>query len=100
MVVIGRHQGDAVTQANALGALRAGGEKHFGRGGVRILLEEVVLDLPDVVDPQTIGELDLVKRLLIKTQLGLLAPGLRQLVLVEQSEFHCSRSSPLTAGSM
>ena len=33
-----------------------------------------MLDLPDVVDPQAIGELDLVERLLIKTQLGFLAP--------------------------
>ena len=48
----------------------------------------MVLDLPDVVDPQAIGELDLVERLLIKTQLGILAPRLRQLVLVKQSEFH------------
>jgi len=88
MVVVGRYQGDAVTETNPFGALRAGGEEHLGRRGVRILLEEVVLDLPDVVDPQAIGELDLVERLLIKTQLGILAPRLRQLVLVKQSEFH------------
>jgi hypothetical protein len=56
----------------------------------------MVLDLPDVVDPQTIGELDLVERLLIKPQLGLFAPGLRQLVLVEQSEFHLPVSFSVT----
>jgi hypothetical protein len=53
----------------------------------------MMLDLPDVVDPQTIGELDLVERLLIKPQLSLLAPGLRQLLLLEQAEFHRSVSS-------
>jgi len=82
-----------MTETDTLGALRAGGEKHLGGRGVRILLEEVVLDLPDVVDAEAIGELDLVERLLIKPQLALLAPGLRQLVLVEQSEFHRPVSS-------
>ena len=59
---------------------------------MRVFLEKMVLDLPDVVDPQPIGELDLVERLVVKAQLAILAPGLRQLVLVEQAEFH--RGSP------
>ena len=53
-----------------------------------------MLDLPDVVDPQAIGELDLVERLLIETQLGFIAPGLRQLVLVKRSEFNPPVSFP------
>ena len=60
---------------------------------MRILLEKVMLDLPDVVDAEPVSELDLVERLLIETQFGLLAPRLRQLMLVEQSEFHRSVSS-------
>ena len=39
---------------------------------------------------ERIATLDLVERLLIKPQLRFLAPGLRQLVLVEQSELHLS----------
>ena len=50
-----------------------------------------MLDFPDIVDAETIGELDLVERLLIKPQLGIFGPGLRQLMLVEKSEFHRRR---------
>ena len=41
-----------------------GGEEHLGRARVRVLLEEVVLDLPDVVDAEPVGELDLLERVL------------------------------------
>jgi hypothetical protein len=54
---------------------------------VRILLEKMVFDLPDLIDAEPVGEFDLIERLLIKLQLGILAPGLRQLVLVEKPEF-------------
>jgi hypothetical protein len=88
MIVVWRHQGNAVAEADPFGPLRAGSEKHPGRRGMRILLEKMMLDFPDVVDAQPIGQFDLVERLLVKPQLGLFAPGLRQLMLVEQSEFH------------
>ena len=45
-----------------LRALRAGGKKNFRRGGVRIFFEKMVLDLPHVVDAETIGQFDLVER--------------------------------------
>src|SRR5437588_3235942 len=51
-------------------------------------LEEVVLDFPDIVDAKPVGEFDLIERLLITPQLGILGPGLRQLMLVEKPEFH------------
>src|SRR5580700_11956420 len=88
MIVIGRHQSDAVAEANTFGALRAGGEKYLRSRRVRVLLEEMVLDLPDVVDAEPVGELDLVERLLVEPQLRILGPRLRQLMLVEKSEFH------------
>ena len=88
MIVFGRHQRDAVAEPDLFGALRAGGEEHLRRRGMRVLLEEMVLDLPDVIDAEPVGELDLIERVLIKAQLGILIPRLRQLVLVEQSEFH------------
>ena len=90
MIVFRRHQHDAVAEPDALGALRTGGEEHLRRGGVRIFLEEMVLDLPDVVDAELVGELDLLERFLVQPTLGALAPRLRQLVFVEQAEFHRS----------
>ena len=75
-------------EPDALGALRARGEKDLGRRRVRVLLEEVVLDLPGVVDAQAVGELHLVERLLIELELAALAPRPRQLVLVEDAELH------------
>ena len=41
-----------------------GGEEHLGRGRVGVLLEEVVLDLPDVLDAELVGELHLVEGVL------------------------------------
>ena len=55
---------DAVAEAQVAGALRDRGEEHLGRARVRVLLEEVVLDLPDVVDPELVGELALLERVL------------------------------------
>jgi hypothetical protein len=42
---------------------------------VRVLLEEVVLDLPRVVDAEAVGELDLVERLLEEALLVASAQG-------------------------
>src|SRR5207302_10983230 len=87
-----RHQRDAVTEADPVGALRAGGEEDLGGRGVRVFLEEMVLDLPDVVDAEPVGQLDLIERIVIEPPLGVVIPGgagrLRQLVFVEQAEFH------------
>src|SRR5580693_7655856 len=94
MIVIGRHERDAVTQANVLGALRAGGEENFRRGGMRIFLEEVMFDFPSVIDAEAVCELDLVERVLEKLELVAVFPRPRQLVLVEDSEFHGARPSP------
>ena len=62
------------------------------RGGVRVLLQEVVLHLPGVVDAQLVGQLDLVQRVLEKLQFGPLAPGFGVLVFVEDPEAHRSGS--------
>ena len=70
MVVAGRRQHHAVADADAPGARGAGGEEHLGRRGVGVLLEEVVLDLPDVVDAEPIGQLDLRQRVLEQAVLG------------------------------
>ena len=55
---------DAVPEPDVLRALRRGREEHLGRARVRVLLEEVVLDLPRVVDADAVGVLDLLERVL------------------------------------
>src|ERR1700730_7650247 len=88
MIVFRRHQADAMAEADVFGALRARGEKYFGGGGVRILLEKVMLDFPGVVDAELIGEFDLIERFLKQPEFGAVVPRPRQLVLVENAEFH------------
>ena len=77
-----------MAQPDLARALGTGGEEDLGRGGVRVLLEEVVLDLPGVVDPEPVGELYLVEGLVEEAELVSLLPGAWQLVLVEDSELH------------
>ena len=87
---------DAVAEADALGALRDRGEEHLGRAGVAVLLEEVVLDLPHVVDAEPVGELALLERVLDQRVLGVFLPRARELVLVEDPELHAGPSAGRT----
>ena len=57
-----------------LGALAGRGQEHLGRRGVGVLLEEVVLDLPDVVEAQAVGQLDLLEGFLEEAVLVVPAP--------------------------
>ena len=79
---------DAVAEPDAARALAGRGEEHLGRRRVAVLLEEVVLDLPHVVDAEPVGELDLVERVLEQPVLVAVAPRPGQLVLVEDAELH------------
>ena len=79
---------DAVAEPDALRALARGAEKDFGRRAVRVLLEEVVLDAPRVVEAQLVGELDLRQRVLQELVLAALLPRAGKLELVEDPEFH------------
>ena len=93
VVVTGRHQRDAVAQPDVLRALAGGGEEYFGRGGVGILFQEVVLDLKDVVEPELVGELDLVQSVLENAVLLVRVPlvavvRLGKLMFVKETEFH------------
>ena len=47
-----------------------------------------MLHFPGKVDAEFIGQLHLIERLVQKFFLGAVCPGARQLVLVEDSEFH------------
>src|SRR6266568_6224265 len=53
-----------------------------------VLLEEVVLDLPGIVDAQAIGQLHLIERVLEELKLAAGLPRPRELMLVEDAEFH------------
>ena len=106
MRVVGGELDHAVAEPDALGALAGGTQEHFRRGGVRILLEEVMLDLPSVVVAEFVGQFDLRQRILQELVFAPRAPRPRQLVFVEDAEFHdcdltrlcrswrCSRSVP------
>ena len=56
-----------------------------------VLLEEVVLDLPHVVDAQAVGQLDLVQGVGQQPALVALAGSAGKLVLVEEAEAHAAR---------
>jgi hypothetical protein len=63
MLVADRQRQDPEAEADVLRALRGGAEEDPRGAGVRVLLEEVVLDLPDGVEADAVGELDLLERL-------------------------------------
>jgi hypothetical protein len=95
MVVSGRHQCNAVTQADAAGALAARGEEDLRCGGVAVLLEKVVFLRPQVVDTDAVGELGLFQRVAEQVPLGVFRPGFGELQLEEDAETH---QSPLDCG--
>ena len=78
---------DAVAQADARVRWLAAARNTSG-ARVRVLLEEVVLDLPHVVDAQPVRELDLLERVLEQPVLGVVVPRAGQLVLVEDAELY------------
>src|SRR6266536_2805582 len=88
MVVLRRQLHDPVSEADVFGPLARGGEKDLGRGRVRVLLEEVVLHLPNRVQPQLVRELNLFEGIQQQLLLGALRMRPRQLVLVKQPESH------------
>jgi hypothetical protein len=55
---------------------------------MRVFLEEVVLYLPGIVNAQAVRQLDLIQGVLEEAELGAGLPGTRQLVLIEDPEFH------------
>ena len=86
--VVGGELHDAVAEPDALRALARGAEKDFRRRAMGVLLEEVVLDAPRVVEAEPIGELDLRERVLEELVLATFRPRSGKLELVEDPEFH------------
>ena len=81
---------DAVTDANVLGALAHGGEKYFGRRGVRVFFEKMMLGGPDVIVSALVGQYGLFERILKQRVFGIAGPRPRELVFVETAKFHGS----------
>ena len=88
MVVVRDDLTDAVAEADASRSCGGRGEEHLRRRRVRVLVEEVVLDLPRVVEPEPVGELDLIERVAQQIELVVVGPGLGELMFVEHAELH------------
>src|SRR4029078_9700909 len=88
MVIFRRHQADAMAKADFLGALRTCRKKYFRCRGVRIFFEKMMFDFLCVIDTELVGELDLIERLLKKPEFVAFVPLPRQLMFVENPEFH------------
>jgi hypothetical protein len=88
MVELRSGEDDAVAETDLRRALAAGGEEHLWCRRVAVLLEEVVLDLPHVLDAEPVGELDLFERVVDERLLARLIPRPAHLVLVEDAELH------------
>ena len=90
--MVDRRQGvhDAVTEPDALRALRCRGEEELRCARMRVLLEEVMLDEPCAVDADPVGELDLFERLGEDARFVAVFPRARHLMLEEQPESHDS----------
>jgi hypothetical protein len=87
-----------VAEADLLGALAGGGEEDLRLGGVGILFEEVVFDLPGVVVTEFVGQFDLGQGVLVELLLGVWFPGAGTLQFVKDTEFHGSYSQRLATG--
>ena len=88
VVELGDADHDAVPDADVLGLHGAGGEEQLGRGAVRVLLEEVVLDRPHLVEAQLVGQAHLLERVHVDRALALAVPGTGHGQLVEDAELH------------
>jgi hypothetical protein len=88
VINIRRRLHDAVSDANVLGALAHRGEKHFGRRGVRVFFQEVMLGGPDIVVSALIGQDGLFQRVLEQRMLGIADPGPGELMFVKTAKFH------------
>ena len=77
-----------MSEADATRTLGRGGEEHLRGRRMRVFLEEVVIHLTGIVNAQAVRQLDLIQRVLEEAELGAGLPGTRQLVLIEDPEFH------------
>src|SRR6266540_6731200 len=77
-----------MAEPDVLGALARRRQEHLRRRAVAVLLEEVVLHFPHAVQPQPIGQLDLLEGVAQQLLLRPRRVRPRQLVLIKQPEAH------------
>ena len=80
----GRQVHDAESQPDVLGPLAGRGQEYLRRGGMAVLLEEVMLGQPDGGEPRLVGGLHLVQAFLQHDMFVIRRPRARQSELVEQ----------------
>jgi len=91
MVVLRWHEPDAMTDADVRRQRRGGGQEHFGRRGVGVLLQEMVLGRPHVLDAQFVGQDRLLEGFGEGAFFGCLVPRPRKLNFEKYPEPHgCS----------
>src|SRR5258708_21645773 len=88
MIVPRWQQCNSVTEPNLLRPLTRRGQEDLRRRRMRILLEEVMLDFPHMIDAELVRELNLIERVLEQLQLRALFPMPRQLMLIKSSQLH------------
>src|SRR5713101_5471203 len=91
MIDMRSHLHDSMAQSHVLRTRGTRRKKYLRRRGMRILLEEVMLGRPDIVEPDSIREFHLLERILQQLVLGLRSPRTRQLMFIKSANLH-SRS--------
>jgi hypothetical protein len=93
MVVLRWHEPDAMTDADVRRQRSGRGQEHFWRRRVGVLLQEMVLRRPHVLDSQFVRQHRLLEGLVKGTLFGGLIPRLRKLDFEKYPEPHgCSTS--------
>src|SRR5690349_11890872 len=92
MVELGDTNDDAMTNAHLFGLHRARGQENFGSGAMRIFFEEMMLDAPDRIETEFIGQNDLLEAIVKYPLFGLAIPWTRHRDLIEDSKFHACTS--------
>ncbi len=90
MVVLAGQQGHRVTDANPFGALRERTVQHLWRRAVGEFPQKMVLNGPEVIEPDVVREFHLGHDLIVTLLLNPLVVGFRNLNFVHQPEFHMS----------
>src|SRR5262249_34185242 len=100
IVEIEGEQAHAMRDANVAGALRYSAVENLGCWAVGIFFEEVMFNLPDVVDTDAVGQFDLRQRLPVDVVFAERMPRPRGFHFVEQSKFHMALSLPVTTNRL
>ena len=86
LIVVWNHLTNTVANANVFGPSGSRSQKYFRRRGMRILVEEMMLNLTGVVKAQPISQFHLVECIVKQLPFAIGTPGARQLQLVKYSK--------------